>query len=736
MRKKNIIFILSVCCLAVVALLAALIRHSAAAEAGTVYVSSEGADTNTGTSIAPFQTFEKAMEEVVDGGTVVLCDTVAIDGWESHGKCVSVTGGALDARSSTDVVFFDGVYLYDTTVLVEGATNVYANGNRVTVGNNVEWSGATTVELHGGGMQGTTVASTDLTVLSGTYKSIFGGSKGGTVLGDTNLYVGGEVNADIDETNHAIDHFVFGGGNGDSINGSSRLTFGGNAKAVYVFGGSNNAGAKIAKNSYVSMLGGRVMSVYGGNRNVDAGNDVVVQISGATLEQVFGGNERAPMAGDVDLRVSGGTITRRLYGGCYNDTQGLSFSSAYCVSGEICLTLGGGATIDFSSQENDRSIYARSRYGEDLETTQIVFSDESAREKFAGKFGAQDTAMKVFMGSLSAADELHLYAYSADGNAITQTCAYHDGFSASATLQLADGVTLLYQGEPLQPANVVYGGAWEYDLPVLSYVGNTRGGVASCSLAAGTASVEKSFFVIETPTLLGASVRVGDPSGLRFQSKVAGGMKEAGASFGTLVIPRAELGDNELTVDTPKVKDIPQTKWATDAVKESMPALYQDGYEYFHAVLTDIPERFYGASIVARSYVIYNDTYYYADEMERSIAQVASLALREGHKHARLYDYVDKALANETLGMEKEVILAERYSYVLKISGVGNCVAVWTVADESVVCVSQSGVITALKAGESSVTATVGSRVLTCKIIVRYDILDGSDELPKTPYLE
>ena len=50
-----------------------------------------------------------------------------------------------------------------------------------------------TAYVYGGGASGTTVASTDLTLLSGDYKSIFGGSNGGTVSGDTNVVVGGNA---------------------------------------------------------------------------------------------------------------------------------------------------------------------------------------------------------------------------------------------------------------------------------------------------------------------------------------------------------------------------------------------------------------------------------------------------------------------------------------------------------------------------------------------------------------
>lgn len=733
--KKKIIGMLSVCAMALTLFAVNKMTTIVNAEENgqVVYVSTNGVDSNIGTISAPFQTLEKALKEVVDGGVIVLQDTVTIDTWEKHNKEVSITGGTLQMTWSNDIVINDSVNFYNINLLVNSATNVYANGNSVTIGENVVWTGSPTLELYGGGMAGTTVASTDLTVLSGTYKSIFGGSKSGTVLGDTNLFVGGTVNSDVDETDHAIDCFVFGGGNGDTIKGSTNVTFGGNAKVVYLFGGSNNANASIANGSNLNVTGGKGMSAYAGNRNVDAKSGANAVITGGTFEQVFGGNERASMTGDVDLRVMGGTITRRVYGGCYNDTSGFSFSTSYYVNGEISLTIG-NATIDFSSSEADRSIYARSRYSNDVENTQLVFANETAYNTYKNKLAAQDSTMKLFMGSLSAADELHCYTYTLNNNVITQTCKYHDTHSATASLSLEENLVEVYNGVALEPASLEYSGNWEYDQPEIVYQNNEKGGVATCSVSIGDQTIEDTFTIIEAPTILGGSVRLSTPAGLRFQSKVSDGMVEMGATFGTLIIPRAVLGEEELTVETAMVENIEQTQWATDMVKENNPAAYEEGYEYFNAVLTDIPAEHYGTEIVARSYVYLDGVYYYSDEVERSIAQVAAYAIQDGYTDSVLYTYVDTALANETKTLEREVILGENSVYQLTLSGVKNYVAVWSVNDDSVLTIDKNGKITARQAGVVCVTAQIGTTVLYCEVIIREDIEDNTNELPLIPY--
>ena len=734
--KKRIISVLSLLAVAFGIGAATNMTTVARAEEGwkTVYVSQNGSDNNLGTNAKPFKTMDKALSMVTDGGTIIVQDSTAISGWKKYGKTVSITGGTLEMSYSNDIVLQDNVTLYNIDLLVNSTTNIYANGYSVTIGEEVTWVGEPTIELHGGGVEGSTVETTDLTVLSGTYKSIFGGSKSGIVLGDTNLYVGGTVNADVDETNHAIDCFVFGGGNGDTIQGSTFVTFGGDAKVVYLFGGSNNANASIAGSSNLNITGGKGMSAYAGNRRGDAKNDTNGVMTGGTFEQVFGGNEYASMTGNVDLRLMGGRITRRVYGGCYNDTSGLSFATKYSVSGEICLTLAGNVNIDFSSSDSDRSIYARSRYSSDVETTQLVFVGEAAYKAYQNKLKAQDSTMKLFMGNLSAADALHYYTYTQNENVITQTCVYHSSLAATATVTLEENLRVAYTGDPVEPMEVVCSADWEYDLPNVTYENNVHGGVATSSVVIGDAKVDGTFTIIEAPTILGGSVRLSTPAGLRFQSKVPQAMVEMGGTFGTLVIPRAVLGDAELTVETALAENIEQTVWATENVQASNPAAYEEGYEYFNAVLTKIPEAYYGTEIVARSYIYLDGVYYYSEEVERSLAQVAAYAIQDGYTEEVLYTYVDTALATEIKSMEKAVILNEGDSYQLTLSGVKNYVAVWSVENNGVLSIDRNGKITARQAGVACVTAQVGSTVLQCEVVVRQSVQDSENELPLVPY--
>jgi hypothetical protein len=209
------------------------------------------------------------------------------------------------------------------------------------------------------------------------------------------------------------------------------------------------------------------------------------------------------------------------------------------------------------------------------------------------------------------------------------------------------------------------------------------------------------------------------PSGLRFQSKIASEVVETGATFGTLIIPKEVLGESALTHEISAATDIKQTKWATESVKQAHPETYEEGYEYFNAVLTDIPSEHYDKVIVARSYVCVNGVYYYSETMERSIAQVAAYAIQDGYTNEILYTYVDTALGEATLGIEGVVSLNENQSCQLTLTGNKGYVAIWSSSDEGIVTVDKNGRVTAVREGTAIITAKIGNKSVQCVIKVK-----------------
>ncbi len=133
------------------------------------------------------------------------------------------------------------------------------------------------------------------------------------------------------------------------------------------------------------------------------------------------------------------------------------------------------------------------------------------------------------------------------------------------------------------------------------------------------------------PTTVGKSVRLTNPSGLRFVFKVGAGYdnlaSQYGAenvSFGAILIPTANIS-GELTIDTPLVEKISSTdasfNWFNLTEKT------------YSITLTGIPAAQNGLKITARSFVKIVDgeqtKYLYGNSMESSLSDVALSALND-----------------------------------------------------------------------------------------------------------
>lgn len=357
-----------------------------------------------------------------------------------------------------------------TDKYVLGNTFVEINGN------------ATASFVYGGGCVGSINKNTNVTVSeSANVTSIYGGGYGGAIGGNTYVWVGDDANnACTNPFDHATTYSVYGGGFNTEITGSTNLEFTGNAKANYIYGGNSGSDRKISGGCNTVMSGGQAMSIYGGSNGCSHGgakSDVHLTMTGGTVEQVFGGNYGSNLTADITVKLLGGTVKRRVYGGCYNETSGMSFSTDYHVNGEITLILG-GVSIDFSSSESDESIYARSRHKtpSDTEKTAIIFANESAYNTYKNNLKAQDFAMQLIIGNISAADVQHYYTYSLTDNVITQSCAIC-GTTGTATITPSGNV---YTGDAIE-VSVAYNN-WEYNEFNVTYTNNVNAGTATATL--------------------------------------------------------------------------------------------------------------------------------------------------------------------------------------------------------------------------------------------------------------
>ena len=307
-------------------------------------------------------------------------------------------GTALGSRISLG----DSVTFNNITLKFTEDSYLFANGHSLTINESITMTNR--IRVYGGGHEGSTVASTDLKIYGGSYEGIFGGSHGGTVTGDTNVIVGGNVNEGITPKHDSgLAYFVYGGGSADTVKGKTNVTFGGDAKAHYVFGGSYGKSAIVEKGTEVRIEGGRISGVYGGGKKSDSGQSGTITggthvvMTGGKVDQVFGANEASDLTGDVKVEILGGTVTRRIYGGCYNDYKLLGgWSTKYSVNGTITLILSGNATLDQSYDGDDYhgddlSVFARSRRNpvSNDEVSVLIYVDDGENQHVS-KLGAHD----------------------------------------------------------------------------------------------------------------------------------------------------------------------------------------------------------------------------------------------------------------------------------------------------------------------------------------------------------
>lgn len=493
--KKFIVAILS---LALFVVSCPLFSSAASGYAEVVLDSSSAQSGNVYNNLAD------ALSSVNNNGTIKIVGTYAIPygfSWATHNKAVTLTGGTLDATAlSTNLILGDDTTFDDITLVFDEKDNIIAGGHKLVIKQSVVMDSTKPINIFGGGRAGSTVASTDITILAGTYYGIYGGSYQGTVSGNTNVYIGGNTNISINEKSHSYTYLICGAGNADTVLGSTNLTLADNAKANYVFGGGLNSCT--VSNVNFNITGGNCMSIYGGNKTANLTGNINLTMTGGQFQQVFGGNEAGIVTGSVNAKILGGKITRRLYGGCYNGTtDGLipSLKSDYYVSGSIKLTLGGDVSITFDEKEegktslyNDRSIYARSRRKSTSgESSTLIFANANTYNSYKNKLQAQDTAMSFLMGSTSAADNIHYYTHTGSGATLTENCAYHSSYSATATLSVDSSKSLDYCGKPIEAATIKYSSGYEGEPLEITYQNNLNPGTATATIIGngGSASI-------------------------------------------------------------------------------------------------------------------------------------------------------------------------------------------------------------------------------------------------------
>ena len=383
-----------------------------------VFLSDNGDDSNDGkTAATPVKTFDKAVDLVYENGTVNIVDTYTLAEdfiWVNHLKPIQISGGTFDASAVSSLRINDNTTFTDCTVTFQNNANVYANGNKLIIDNNVTVNNLT--HLYGGGTK--TVENTDITVLSGSYYDIIGGGNGsnGNVIGDTNVTVGGNVNNDseFDVTNHSLYRRIIGGSINGTVGGNVNLTIKDNAQSINIYGGGKGVKSSVSGKTNVNILGGTHMSAYAGAYE-GVVTDTELNFAGGTIQQLFGGSLGTDMTGNTRINLLGGTVTRRIYGGCYNElaSSGIfsySWSSDYHVTGKTTVFLSSLADVNFDTSYSDRGIFACSRYESAFadENAVLIYEDTAAQTEFGGKLGQKDSSANLISDWPAAYDSVEI----------------------------------------------------------------------------------------------------------------------------------------------------------------------------------------------------------------------------------------------------------------------------------------------------------------------------------------
>ena len=226
---------------------------------------------------------------------------------------------------------------------------------------------------------------------------------------------------------------------------------------------------------------------------------------------------------------------------------------------------------------------------------------------------------------------------------------------------------------------------------------------SALALTGVSANESAGAFEMET----GAEVRLDDPSGIRFITKVDQ------AFIDNL---EAENPDKEISFGTeikPEGKDvapldIPQTVWAAESTET---------VKYFKAVLTDIPESQYLTKLTATAYYAVDGVKTYAENPQtRSIAYVASAAIAAGNDSAELTAIIDAAVAEISLGEDFTLNVGDEKT--LAVTGGEDLVVKFSTDNDAVATVDENGVVRAVGAGTANITATLGSRTDSVAVTV------------------
>ncbi len=238
----------------------------------------------------------------------------------------------------------------------------------------------------------------------------------------------------------------------------------------------------------------------------------------------------------------------------------------------------------------------------------------------------------------------------------------------------------------------------------------------------------------------GVLVRTAEPYGMRFTTQISAeeynelmGKVESGdydsVVFGTLIIPTDLIGHEELTVDTPEVKNAKRTTWDANYNPDKKSDVY-----YYNGDLIGIQDDNFARDFTALGYCAITingqeDVYYAKVEEgdnQRNIFAVANTLVQQGgdyENNSFLLGIIDTVMETKSLELNLSSVSAywkqeKELPLVAKVNGKEVAVD-YTVEDEGV-ATYENGVIKGVGLGETKIIATLkgGSKDYTAEVTV------------------
>lgn len=204
-----------------------------------------------------------------------------------------------------------------------------------------------------------------------------------------------------------------------------------------------------------------------------------------------------------------------------------------------------------------------------------------------------------------------------------------------------------------------------YSFDITGLTGTITGFVVKASMTECSASVDEIAFTKNTTAVLETetSIRVKDPTGLRFKASIENSERAEAAQYGFIVARTSTLGTKELNHANMKAGVINAVEGISYDPATNTDIIFgkADDKTIFTAALINIPEKNYLEKLSVRAFVKIGDVYAYSNVYTDTLAQAAQRVKEEnGELYQANKEFIDKILENAVKYDNESIIDASK----------------------------------------------------------------------------